>query len=207
MASVKKFAQAAVPNQLRHNERLTRHPSNSDIDPSRSPENYSLLDNRSISSFDYYLQRLNEVHHMQREDVRTLAAWVVTAPQDLQVTQERLFFETTCAFLNERYGEANAIQAIVHKDEGGQPHLHYCFIPVVEDCKHGGEKVCAKEVLTRAELRNFHPALQKYLHDAGIECTVHSGITQEIGGNLTVEQLKRAEEYMHTRHYERGATW
>ena len=48
------------------------------------------------------------------------------------------------------------MQAIVHDDEGGQPHLHFCFIPVEEDLKHEqGYKICANDVLDRRELRNF----------------------------------------------------
>ena len=61
-------------------------------------------------------------------------------------------------------GKENCIQAVVHNDESGQPHLHYCFIPVVPDVKRNGEKICCNELINRTELRNFHPALQKYLY-------------------------------------------
>lgn len=71
-----------------------------------------------------------------------------------------------------RYGQENVVQAIVHDDEGGQPHLHFCFIPVEEDLKHEqGYKICANDVLDRRELRNFHPDLQRYLNEHGLEET------------------------------------
>ena len=79
---------------------------------------------------------------------------------------------------------------VVHNDEGGQPHLHCCFIPVVPDRKHGGEKICANDVLTRKELRNFHPELKKYLKNNGIDANINSGITRQQGGNRTVKELK-----------------
>lgn len=104
----------------------------------------------------------------------------------------------------ERYGEANCIQSIVHQDESGQPHLHYCFIPVVPDLKHGGEKICANDVLNREELRSFHPDLQKHLQKNGIDAKVLTGITKAQGGNMSVQQLKRSRNVELERKVERG---
>ena len=77
--------------------------------------------------------------------------------------------------------------------------MHFCFIPVVEDKKHEqGEKVCANAVLDRRELRNFHPDLQKFLDENGLEdAHVMSGVTKRQGGNRTVAELKaeRTVEY------------
>lgn len=60
----------------------------------------------------------------------------MTAPQDLDPERYDDFFCAAYDFLANRYGEENVVQAIVHDDEGGQPHLHFCFIPVEEDLKH-----------------------------------------------------------------------
>lgn len=204
MASVAKFDMGAVPNQLRHNERLIANPSNPDIDPERSSKNYSLLAPREISSYDYFLERKAELYCYNRADIKVMASWIVTAPIDLAQEQEDLFFEKTNEFLQKRYGAENAIQSIVHYDEGGQPHLHYVFIPVTEDLRHGGEKICANEVLTRKELRCFHPALQKYLNEAGVDCNIMTGITQEIGGSISVKDLKKAERLIE---HKRGFSW
>ena len=204
MANVKKINFRAAVNLLRHNERMTPNPSNPDIDPGRSSQNYSLLPPRDISDYDYFLQRKSELYCYNREDVKVLAAWVVTAPADLAPSQERLFFEKTSEFLQVRYGTENAVQSIVHHDEGGRPHLHYVFIPVVDDPKHGGQKICASKVLTVEELRCFHPALQKYLTEAGVNCHVMTGITQEIGGSVSVNSIKKAELLIEQK---RGFTW
>ena len=82
--------------------------------------------------------RLNDVYCMQRDDVKEpLATWIVTLTRRscrsaLRATK-RLFEETT-NFLNERYGQENAVAAVVHYDET-TPHLHYAFVPVVFDNK------------------------------------------------------------------------
>ena len=204
MAHVQKFTISEVSNLLRHNTRNVAHSSNLDIDLERSHLNVSLLEPRSISDYDYFLQRKSELYCYNRKDVKVAVGWVVTAPEDLQKDQEEQFFQATSAFLQDRYGIDNTLQSIVHYDEGGRPHLHFVFIPVAPDLKYGGEKICANDVLNPKELRCFHPALQKYLNAAGIRCKVVTGITQEIGGNISVRDLKRAEKLIERK---RGFTW
>lgn len=204
MASVQKFPQSAVVNQLRHNQRAILHPANTDIMPEKSCKNYSLLPARSISDYDYFLERKAELYAYNRADVKVLAGWIVTAPKDLPVDQHYLFFQHTFDFLCQRYGRENAVQAIVHNDESGQPHLHFLFIPVCKDEKHGGEKICANTVLNRKELRDFHPALKKYLSEHGINANIMSGITQKQGGNRHVWELKQERNYQHDRTIERS---
>ncbi len=204
MASVKKFDLSAVPSQLRHNERSISNPSNSEIDPGRSCLNYSLIPERPVSSYDYFLQRKSQLYCYNRPDVKVLAAWIITAPGDLAREDEQRFFSAAADFLLQRYGEENCIQAIVHQDEGGRPHLHFAFIPAVADPRHGGEKICANDVLNPRELRSFHPALQQHITAAGVKCKVLTGITQEIGGSVSVQDLKRAEKLIE---HKRGFTW
>lgn len=195
MASVTKFTQHAVRNQLRHNAREIERPSNPDIDPERWRSNYALTPERGMSDYDYYKERKAQLYCYGRDDVKVMAGWVVTAPKDLAEEQEEDFFRVTYDFLEQRYGKENVIQAVVHGDESGRPHLHFCFIPVVEDPKHEqGEKICANDVLNRKELRSFHPDLQCCLSEHGIDAHVQSGITQEQGGNRTVAELKAERE-------------
>lgn len=199
MASVEKFEMAAVVNQLRHNNREIQNSANEDIDLQRTPQNYSMLPAREVSDYDYFLQRKSELYCYDRADVKVLAGWVVTAPADFASRppeETRQFFETVHSFMAERYGEKNIVQSVVHMDEAGKvPHCHIVFIPVAPDRKSNHpqeEKVCAAEVLSRAELRNFHPALQKYMDDYGPANTrVYTGATAAAGGNRTVAELKR----------------
>lgn len=203
MASVQKFTHSAVVNQLRHNLRETANPSNPDIDSSRSGDNYTLSPDRAVSAYSYYQERKDQLYCYGRADVKTLAGWVVTAPRDLPAGQHRAFFRESYNFLENRYGRDNTVLAVVHQDESGAPHLHYNFIPAVPDRKHGGEKICANDVLNPRELRDFHPALQKHLRDAGINAKVHTGVTG--GMNRTVKELKQEREYK--RDIERGVTF
>lgn len=171
--------------------------NNHDIDPKRLERDYILSPDRGMTEYDYFLQRKSELYCYNRNDVKVMVGWIVTAPQDLDPERYDNFFYATYNFLANRYGEENVVQAIVHDDEGGQPHLHFCFVPVVEDPKHEqGYKICANDVLDRRELRNFHPDLQRYLNEHGLEdACVMTGVTKRQGGNRTVAQLKAERKY------------
>lgn len=208
MASVEKFTENAVLNQIRHIERTIKNPSNPDIDPSRLSQDYSLIPpDRGMTAYDYYKKRKSELYCYDRGDVKTLMGWIVTAPEDVPKDSEDLFFYTVSDFLNERYGEKNCVQCVVHKDESGRAHMHWLGIPVVPDKKHGGEKICANDVLNKRELRNFHPDLQAYLKAHGVSGTVMNGITKAQGGNRRVRDMKRERQLQrNVEHEERWTT-
>ena len=204
MASVKKFTDGAVVNQLRHCNRLIEKDSNTDIDSTRTYLNYSLTPDRGMSEYEYYKQRKSELYCYGRADVKTLAGWIVTAPQELETREQmREFFERTAEFLSDRYGKKNVISITCHFDEGkmekvkdrwgeyvrdangevkrqlvlGRPHLHFNFIPVSKDNnpKHiQSEKICANDVLTKRDLQHFHTDLKKFLKSK--ECAGADGV-------------------------------
>ncbi|WP_273710795.1 MobV family relaxase, partial [Leuconostoc mesenteroides] len=137
---------------------------NKEIDVSKSYLNQDLMADGSdiLSRFN---ARLNDVYCMKRDDVKALATWIVTLPEELTEApyeQQNAFFEATTNFLNDRYGQENAVAAVVHYDEI-TPHLHYAFVPVVFDNKKARYKVSAKEVLTRHDLQTFHDDLDQHL--------------------------------------------
>lgn len=215
MARVEKYTSGAVSYQLRHNTReCPKPPSNIEIESERTPLNYTLISHGSTAKecYEYYKQRLSEVYVYGNKAVNTMASWVITAPADLSETQEKDFFEAATDYCNSLYGEKNVIQAVVHKDEGiknskgvivaGRPHLHYSFIPVVQNNRymkpnaHGNiteiaryqEKVCANDLINKRHLQNWHKDFQELLNIRGIKCSVINGATS--GGNRTVSELK-----------------
>src|SRR5699024_4090644 len=77
---------------------------------------------------------------------------------------QKQFFEETYDLLSERYGEENVLAGVVHNDET-TPHMHFAFMPVTYDEKREREKVSAKEVLNRNELKSFHQDLDNHLKE------------------------------------------
>lgn len=219
--------------QIRHNSNRDIVPElschNYDLTPAR----------KVTDPYLYYRQRLSEVYCYNRSDVKTAAGWIITCPQELtDGVQQRAFFEATARFLTERYGEANVLQICVHCDEGkwapvtdrwgnvicgddgtpitervcGQPHLHFVFMPVVPDRseKHPQtEKICAKEVLNKAELQHFHVDLQAYLLAHDINAAVITGAVRAQGYNRSVTDLKREFEAGtdRTHNHDKERTW
>lgn len=195
MAHVAKYTNIQCGHLLNHYNRKDEREcnrSNEDIDKTRTKENYNLM-KREESPQEIYKNRLGELYSLGRADVKTMCDWVITLPKDYN-GNEREFFVHTTDFLNNRYGANNCVGAFVHVDEK-QQHMHYSFIPVVEDKNPNHkqqEKVCAKEVLTRSDLTSFHDDLQRYLRDKmpDREINIVTGITKEQGRNMSVREIK-----------------
>src|SRR5699024_4072382 len=108
---------------------------------------------------------LHDALPIYRADVKVMADWIVTLPEELNGAPEgsqEQFFEETYDFLSDRYGEENVLAGVVHNDET-TPHMHFTFMPVTYDEKREREKVSAKEVLNRNELKSFHQDFDNHL--------------------------------------------
>lgn len=165
MANVQKYARTSITGLAIHIERKTDNHSNENIKIERKNLNYSFLNDDS-DMLSRLNKRLEEVYYFNRKDLKVCCSWVVTLPKeyfDYSSGNQRDFFEKTFEFLRDEYGAENVIAAEVHNDER-TPHLHFSFVPVVDDTKHNqGKKVSAKEVLTRNHLRTFHKRLDEHL--------------------------------------------
>lgn len=188
MAHYEKYTKVQLGHVCNHDKRIEGdgiQRSNENIDSSRTYLNYLIGGHKDATEF--IKRRLSEVRHLNRDDVVQMCSCIVTVPKDY-TGDERDFFHSTYEFLKAVHGEQNIVSAWVHKDEV-TPHLHFKFIPIVEDEKNGGEKLCCKEVLTRQYLREFHKRLQEHLEkDLGVPCNILNGATEN--GNKTVQGLK-----------------
>ena len=52
-----------------------------------------------MSDYDYFRERLSQLYVYGRNDVKVMAGWVVTAPQDLEQEQYDDFFLAVYDFL------------------------------------------------------------------------------------------------------------
>lgn len=173
-----------------HFDRSAKNISNENIDESKTNLNYNLAD-QSMQQIDFINKRCSEVKCQNRKDVNVMCSWVVTAPKDLSENELEPFFKATYEFLEKKYKKENVISAYVHMDEV-TPHLHFAFVPVVKSLKKGKEieKVSAKELINRQELKLFHGALEKHIElSLGHEVNLLNQATKE--GNKSIELLKR----------------
>src|SRR5699024_12107779 len=111
-----------------HIERKTKNHSNKDIDTERTHENYDLCE-KDGDMTSRYKERLDEVHCLNRKDVKVMADWVVTLPEELKDTSpesQKKYFEEKYDFLSERYEKENVRAGVVDNDET-TIHTHYDF--------------------------------------------------------------------------------
>lgn len=198
MAHVAKYAKSACGHMINHYNRDKEkecNRSNENIDKERTKDNYNLMQ-RQETPQEYLKERTSELYCLNRADVKVMADYVVTLPKDYVGSSQEFFVHTT-DFLNNRYGAENCLGAFVHMDET-QPHLHYSFIPVTKDNNpehEQEEKICAKEVLTKQDLKTFHPDLQSYLREKmpDREINIYSE-TKEKTKNASLERYKLERE-------------
>lgn len=196
VAHVEKYTKGSVQGLSIHWDRKTENHSNQDIDNERSHLNYDLCEKEG-DTLSRMNDRLSEVHCLSRKDVKVCADWVVTLPESLKKASEkeqREFFEKTYEFLADRYGgEKNVLSANVHNDET-RPHMHFAFMPVVWDEKKQREKVSAKEILTRKDLKTFHQDLDKFLKKEIRHIYKEGILNDKTIGVDTVKDLKKHSE-------------
>ena len=202
MAHVKKFTKGASTRIIEHCERVKdakgqyrKYRSGSEIDDTKTKDNYSFLLNGTATSGKERLKEiLDQTYAMNRNDVNVMADWVITLPHDYE-GDEYSFFRACSAFIVNRYGKDSYIGGWVHKDETS-PHIHLCFVPRIYDEKKARWKVCAKGVLDKKELNCFHKDLESYLMDRGLvsKGQILNGATKATGGNKTIPELKELSD-------------
>lgn len=195
MAHMMKFTRGSIGTMTRHYERAKSKEtgeyikfSNQDININKTHENYNLAPKRN--QLEFIKQRCDQANCLKRKDVNVMCSWIITLPKNLKEIEEFKFFLANYEFLKNRYGgEKNVISAYVHKDET-TPHLHFSFVPVIYDETKKKERVSAKIMLNRMDLKTFHNDLENYLKPIfGREIGILNETTKE--GNKSIEQLKR----------------
>lgn len=191
MAHVKKFAQGALGNMLRHYDRTSKK-DRENIDPSLTHLNYNLAAKyQQLPQKEFIDKRLSQVRVQRRKDVNVMCTWVLTVPKSLNKKEYERFFKAGYRFMERRYGRDNVISAYVHMDEpSAKPHMHFAFVPVLHDVDKGIDRLCAKKVVSRQDLKSFHKELEAYIsRSLGHGVEILNEATKE--GNKSIIELKR----------------
>ena len=192
MAHAQKIKKSGIVGLAIHCERREGcELSNQDIDKSCTHLNYNLAQMlQPLKPEEYVTKRVSEVIHLKRNDVVHMVDWIVTLPKDVKEEDQERFFEYTYEFLKEKYGSQNVVSAWIHNDEA-TPHIHFSFVPIVTI--DGKERLKCKDIITKASLKQFHPALGAYLNERlGYMPSVQNEAT--INGNRTIKELKNQED-------------
>ena len=207
MARLTKYSTGIV-GEIKHNIRDFKDgicPTNMEVDPSRTKDNYYLLRRGSTAlEIERYRKKIeSECFHYNRKNLIHANEIICTLPKDCPKDQELAFFQETLKYIASTLpmGERCIFLAEVHCDEGrmlkdkktvvkGARHLHVMYVPAVPDTKHDGfdYKLCSDELTRRNVLLQWHPAYQSWIDNAGISATVASGVTS--GKGISVKAMK-----------------
>lgn len=156
MAHIEKYQASALGNMLGHYERraeLEHGYERSNIDPSRTPENYNLCERPDPLGFvDERIGEL-DLKRAPRKDAVRMIDTVVTLPAAYH-GDTREFMAAVKETLDGIFGAENCAGAYVHMDET-TPHMHYASVPVTED-----GRLSAKSLLNRTFMKRFHDRLE-----------------------------------------------
>lgn len=220
MANMMKFTKMEALAVIAHQERTCLTHSNDNIDPDRTQYNYSVwpYDNPDLVGEKHgwarLTKRLSQVKYLHRSDVNVLVEWTIHLGADVPpgYDNEEKFFRACMEYCEHKYGTKNICYGIVHEDEENS-HLTVGIVPVVKKKRKlrdnasesakaeyaaaiaaGNttiEVVDANSLINRKHLQDWHGELTQYLIDElGYDPAVYTGITEELGGNMTVNRLK-----------------
>lgn len=147
-----------------HHERLkAEYKSNPDIDPSRTHQNYHIIEPPSKYR-KAVLGRIESVGAKRRKDSVVMQDCFVGGTLDWlkgkTVEEQREYFDYAYRFFEDSFGKENIISAVVHLDEA-TPHMHLCFVPIT---KKG--RLSSKEIIGGPKgLVNWQDKFYAYMHE------------------------------------------
>lgn len=194
LAHVLKASKGAIGGLTRHYGRHKKENGeyvkfgNQEIDITKIQLNYNLATHQRLTQLEFIKQRTSEVYCLNRKDVNVMCDWIVTKPKEVLEEEREKFFDETYKFLEKRYGKENVISSYVHLDES-TPHMHFAFVPITFDKKKNYFKVCANDIINRADLKTFHSDLSKHMQNVfQRDIGVLNQATEQ--GNKSIKELK-----------------
>lgn len=201
---ITKFRMTAMPQMFAHINRdrgtISKY-SNANIDAQKTPQNCTLLD----GTMETLHKRVDKVSHTKRKDLVVCCGVVVTLPEELKQKSRFLqddFFKACHAFLSAKFGPENAVYSVVHFDET-TPHLHYGFVPVIEQTRkcrskakagqtYTQERISARDCVNRELLNSLHDELQAHISRYFPDVRIVSEKAHRMKKSKSIAELKEA---------------
>ena len=191
----KKYKGAAVGGIEAHNERKkTEYKSNPDIDPTRSKENFHLVQPH-LKYGDAIRHLIDKFACRTRKDSVTMVETLVTASPEFfrkkNKNEIRAYFNHALAFFQKNLTDGTIVSAVVHMDEA-TPHMHLCFVPITKDGRLSAKEIVGNKQKLTAWQDAFHSWMVKKYPD------LERGESSQITGRTYVPtQLFKCAKDLH----------
>ena len=140
-----KYKGPEITNIEAHNERRKeKYASNSDIDLTRSKQNFHLIEPPQRYRAEAERQIQAAGCRTRKDSVRVVEVLFTATPdffQDKKLPEVRRYFEEALRFLEQYQAKETIISAVVHMDEK-TPHMHLSFVPLTLD-----DRLSAKDIV------------------------------------------------------------
>lgn len=177
-----------------------------EVDGTRTHLNYTFRHKtagEAMTALDVRVADIMQGRTVQKQ-TNVVSSWAVTCPQEIlgDSEKERRFFELVYKKTQERYGEKNVIDGVVHYDET-TPHMTLYIVPEAVSRKTGQRTVSSASLMTKKELREYQVMLDKACEaEFGMKNLILNGRTK---GGYTLEEMKaRTQEAQEMARREEG---
>ena len=161
-----KYKGPEITNIEAHNERRKeKYASNSDIDLTRSKQNFHLIEPPQRYRAEAERQIQAAGCRTRKDSVRVVEVLFTATPdffQDKKLPEVRRYFEEALRFLEQYQAKETIISAVVHMDEK-TPHMHLSFVPLTADGRLSAKEIVGnKKKLTWWQDKFWEHMVQKY---------------------------------------------
>ena len=159
-----------VSGRTIHNLRACENHSNETIDPSLSHLNWIFREPENDTVYGETKKQIEKEVLAHGGRIRADSNWMeeftfsIPNGMELGADREYIYLKTCHDEMTKLVGEKNVKLSVVHRDEGGQTHLHFCFTPITKD-----GRLSSKELITRSFLNRVHDDIPKALRAKGFE--------------------------------------
>ena len=171
----------------RHNRRRNKNYGNKDIDAERS------IDNRVYITPDTTLyqeckKQIEERVLSRGGRVTKASNWICECifsyPEELPRERMDEYYGIVLEYIASRLGSCNLVEAVVHMDEAGLPHMHLDVLTITED-----NRLSSKNLITKEFITAVHNELPVILKGKGFD--IERGSAEHATAGLDAKDYKK----------------
>ena len=171
----------------RHNRRKNKHYGNTDIDVGRSKDNRVYI-TPDTTLYQACKKQIEERVLANGGRITKASNWICECifsyPNDLPRERIDEYYGLVLEYIADKLGRTNIVEAVVHMDEAGLPHLHLDVLTITED-----NRLSSKNLITRDFIMAVHNELPEILRGHGF--AIERGTSEHAMAGLDAREYKK----------------
>ncbi len=171
----------------RHNRRKNKNYGNKDIDIGRSKDNRVYI-TPDTTLYQACKKQIEDRVLANSGRVTKASNWICECifsyPDELPLDRMDDYYSLVIDYIADKLSRKNIIEAVVHMDEGGLPHLHLDVLTITED-----NRLSSKNLITRDFIMAVHNELPIILRKNGFD--IERGTAEHTTAGLDAREYKK----------------